>query len=276
MSSFGSGRPIDNSQGTVSVVRPSGWQMLELPGGVRRAQFLPSSDVFQLPLRQIDGMPTTEYLATLKDKILDAVEYDFFDTRICTAATTLTANQYRFFNIAQGGTENTLDGGTSITTKTPEYTNAIESGKVEGGNTLIVDSFQVSVFMTHRDFNALTANTGLPSTGAPSGTDTNSATNSLLAWAYGSYFTFSEPNRGIWCEGNPLTFPSDEVLTGSFGGSTPEGWVQVGAGRPRYLRYVRVLQSLHHFDCIMNVYRTITMPLQLIIRVKLCGLKLVS
>lgn len=231
---------------------------------------------YSLPLRKINGMPTTDYINQIKDDILDADDYRLFDTRGIAAGTNLTARKYDFFNIPAEGQETSLDGSVTILQKTANYTNLLENGKVEGGNTMIVDSLQVAVFCTHRDFNAFTANSIFPSTGAPNATDTNSGTLNLQALNYNTYLTFSEPNHGNFAEGNLAAFPSEEVFSGAFGGQTTEGWIQIGMGQPQYLRYVRVLQELHHFDVDLTCYATVTFPIQLVIQIALCGIKLKS
>jgi hypothetical protein len=256
--------------GVVNVAPPPQY------GAGGRVELPAPGNIQQLPLRLIDGMPYQDYINSLQGRILDAVDYRAFDTRIVIAATNVVAGNYDFFNIPIGGSENSLDGGTTFARKTEEYTNMLENGKIEGGNTLIVESMQISVFIPHRDFNAFTSNTGLPSTGAPSSTDTNSAINNLLALHFGTYFTFSQPNHGNFAEGKLLDFPSDRSIGAAFGGATPEGFVQVGMGVPQPMRYVRVLQTLHHFDVQMLAYRTITFPMNVIIEIGLCGLKLVS
>lgn len=260
-----------NAQGVslpgISLRRPGYWQ----GGGYVSPQFVAS-----LPLRALDGMPIDEYLNNIKGSVIDAVEYRFFDTRIIIAGTNLVAGTYNFFQKPIGSSEATLDGGTTIGNKTNEYTNAITIGTIEGANTLICDRMEISVYFPHRDFNAFTSNTGLPSTGAASATDTLSATNNLLALQQGSYFGFSQPNYPIFAEGKVLDFPSSRKIDGSFGGATPEGYVQNGGGDPRSLRYVRVMQALHNFTLQMQVYRTITFPLNTVIEVALCGIKLLG
>lgn len=234
-------------------------------------------DPYALPLRLIDGMPAQDYIDQLQGRILDAQDARVADTRVIIAGQNVVAGEYNFFDKPlHDQSQKSLDNTITIADKTEEYTDMIESGKMEGGATLIVESLQCSVFIPHRDFGAFTANTGLPSTGAPSGTDTNSATNNLLALNYSSWLTFSEPSKGTYADGQLWDFPSDRVLTGAFGGSTPEGFIQIGAGVSRPLRYIRVLQSLHHFDVKLEFFRTITFPLNVIIEVALCGVKLVG
>lgn len=231
---------------------------------------------YKLPLRNINGMPTTDYIENIKDQILDARDFRLFDTRAVAAGTNLTARKYDFFNIPQEGSETSLDGSVTILQKTANYTNLLENGKVEGGNTMIVDSMQVAVYVSHRDFNAFTASSIFPSTGAPSATDTLSATTNLQSLNYNTYLTFSEPNYGNFAEGNIAAFPSAECFSGAFGGQTTEGWIQIGMGQPQYLRYVRVLQELHHFDVDLTCYSTVTFGAQTIIQIALCGVKLVA
>lgn len=266
-----SGRQVneytDQNGPGVSLRRPSFWS-----GG----NLISPSSVANLPLRKLDGMPIDEYLATVKSRIIDAVDYRHFDTRIIIAATNVVAGTYNFFAVQQNQPEASLDGGTTFARKTAEYTNAIAAGTIEGANTLIVDSVQFSIFIPHRDYNAFTTATGLPSTGAPSATDTNSATNSLGALHQGSYFQFSEPNYPIFAEGKVLDFPSDRSIGGALGGATAEGWTQIGWGRPKYLRYVRVMQPLHNFTCALQFFRTITFPMNMILELALCGVKLLG
>lgn len=267
----GSGRPLQEYQDKygpgISMRRPGYWQA----GG-----YISPTVVANLPLRMLDGMPIDEYLSNIKGAVIDAVEYRFFDTRIVIAGTTLAAGTYSFFQKPLGSSETSLDGGTTFANKTQEYTNAITIGTIEGANTLIADRVEINVAFPHRDFNAFTSNTGLPSTGAPSATDTLSATNNLLALQQGSYFTFSQPNYPIFAEGKVLDFPSSRKLDGSFGGATSEGYVQNGGGDPNPLRYVRVMQALHNFTFSMQVFRSITFPLNTVIEVALCGIKLLG
>lgn len=238
--------------------------------------FIPGPDyAYKLPLQLIDGMPSDQYVEQIKPQILDARDFAMFDTRFIAAATNLTAGNKKFFTVENGGSELSLDGSVTVANKTDNYTNMVESGKVEGGNTMIVDSLQVAIYLPHRDFNAFTANSAFPSTGAPAATDTNSGTLNLLALNYGTYLTFSEPNRGNFAEGNIFRFPSVEQPSGFFGGQTTEGAAVIG-GDPQYLRYVRVLQNLHHFDMTLECFSTITFPIQVIIQIALCGIKLVG
>jgi hypothetical protein len=234
-------------------------------------------DVHSLPLRLIDGMPGEEYITKLYDKILDAKYYRATDRRVIATNTTVVKGQYQLFDVPKNSADDvSLDGSIAIAKKTKDYTNMIEKGKIEGGNTLIVDSLQVSVFIPHRDFNAFTANSGLPSSAAPSATDTNSATNTLLTLCLNTQLEFSEPDHGIYAEGGLWDFPADRVFNGCFGGATPEGFVQIGVGQPEYLRQVRILQELHHFDMTLEFFRDTLFPTAVIIDVALCGLKLVG
>jgi hypothetical protein len=256
-------RPLDNGD---RLVEYANW----VPG-------VAGIDVGKLPLRLIEGMPGQDYIDKLYDKILDARYFRATDRRVIAAGTTVVKGQYQFFDKPRNDqSDKSLDGSIAIANKGNDYTNMIEKGKIEGGNTLIVDSLQVSVFVPHRDFNAFTANSGLPSTAAPSATDTNSATNTVLALCLNTYLTFSEPDHGNFAEGGLWDFPADRVFNGCFGGSTPEGFVQIGVGQPEYLRQVRILQEMHHFDVTLEFFRDTTFPLAVILDVALCGLKLIG
>lgn len=235
---------------------------------------IPFMDVRNLPLRLIEGMPADSYIRGLQDKLLDVRYHRMTDRRVIAAGTTVPAGKYQFFDKKIHSAETSIDGSIAIADKTQDYTNMLDDGKIAGGNTMIVESLQCGVFIPHRDFNAFTANTGLPSTGAPSATDTNSATNSLLALHLNTYLTFSEPDFGVHAEGSVLDFPADRVINANYGGATSEGLVQIGVGQPEYLRYVRVLQENHHFDVELEFFRATTFPISVVIDMALVGQRL--
>lgn len=273
--------PVDESSRPRNDSKVDGYAWCSPQSGINALgrAVIPSSDfAYALPLRLINGMPTDQYVNAVKGQILDARDYRMFDTRWVAAAAALPVNKFDFFNVPVNKPEVSLDGSQTVLNKTQNYTNMLEDGKVEGGNTMIVDSIQVAVYTPHRDFNAFgTAPvSAFPTTGAPSATDTLSGTLNLLALNYNTYLTFSEPNRGNFAEGHIFAFPSVEIASGFFGGQTTEGLIQIGVGQPQYLRYVRVLQELHHFDVDLTCYQATTFPIQMIIQIALCGIKLVS
>jgi len=230
-------------------------------------------DPQQLPINLINGMPMQQYVTQVRPALLYAQSYRHYDTRVIVAGQNITAGTYRFFAVPQNGSETSIDGSINILSKTPEYTNALTAQTIEGGNTLICDSLQFEVCIPHRDWNALTTATGLPSTGAPSATDTNSATNTLSALILGTYIQFGEPNKPIFTQGQIDDFPDPGGLEGSFGGATSEGFIRVARGKA-WLDQVVLLQELHQFFVTMQVFRTITVPLSVVIRASLCGVKL--
>lgn len=232
--------------------------------------------VYELPLHLVNGMTAANYIASLQDNLLGVQYYRLTDRRVIGAGTTVPKGKYQFFDKQQhSDDEKSMDGGAVIADKTADFTNMRAAGTLPGGNTMIVESLQCSVFIPHRDFNGFTVSgTALPSTAAPATTDTNSATNSLLALHYNSKLSFSEPDYGVHADGSILDFPSDRFINAAYGGATSEGIVQVGMGQPEYLRYIRVLQASHHFDVELEVFRDTTFPLSVIIDMALVGQRL--
>lgn len=214
----------------------------------------------------------------IKDFVVGGIDHRRYDTNVVMAATDLAKQTNEFFNKKiHANDRKTLDGGTTIVDLDESYTNMLEASKIEQGWTLIVDSVQVDLIQSHRDFNAFTANTGQPSTGAPSATDTNSATTQYLGLCRSCFVQFESVDnvdKEIFAQGRIDDFPSDRSVCGAFGGSTPEGFIGNFNydGSPEYLRNPVVLQSQHLFRVILTALRTFTCPLNAEIGIGLVGL----
>lgn len=239
---------------------------VDLPGPMPRIQ--------AANLKDFDGMTMRDYLKYWKDGIQGAIDHTRYDTRIWAPGTTIAAdgagNAGAFFQKRVGDEELSLDGGTSIT-KTDYHTNMAEGQKIEKGATLLIDSLQIEVAISHREFNAFTADLS-PNTAVVTATDTSSATNHMLLLDRCIIFELWR-NKELLAEGTLSDFPSAGGFFGSFGGSTPEGYIQNGFGQPNYLRKVLVLEAGYLFTLKTRVLNAITNVLNVEIRAKLSGLK---
>jgi hypothetical protein len=228
-------------------------------------------------LADIENLQMPDYLG-MKGKIVNAVDHRRFDTNVVMAATDLAKGEYFYFDKKKNSTDRkTLDGGTTIAILDQTYTNMLDANRIEESWSLIVDSLQVDLIQSHRDFSGFTSNTGEPSTGAPSATDTNSATTQFLALTRNvnvKFETIDNVEKEIFAEGRIDDFPSDRSVCGAFGGATPEGFIGNFNydGQPEYLRSPVVLQSQHLFQVVLQALRTVTCPLNAEIGIALSGL----
>jgi|GEM_PF-5553633 len=202
-----------------------------------------------LPLRKIDGMTSYNYIESLFNRLIDVKERGLYSGKMIAAGTTVKKGTYNFFDKAKNDSagDKSLDGSLTISNLRP-YTNMTTAGAVAGGHTQIVESLQIAVVIPTREFSGLDTATQMPSGGTnAAAADTKSATNDYLALAMNSKVTLSEPDFGEYASGKIWKFPSDQVPYGVLGGGTNEGFVGNG-GRPKFLRFIRVLQENHHFD----------------------------
>lgn len=213
-------------------------------------------NVASLPLRMVDGMPADSYVTSLANKILDVRERALYSRKMIAAGTTVKKGKYSFFDKTKNDTDKSLDGSLTIGSLLG-WTNMVENGKVAGGHNQIAESLQVRVIIPTREFNALDATSQLPSDGTnAAAADTKSATNDYLALAMSTKITLSEPDFGEFASGPIMKFPSNQVPFAALGGGTNEGFVCNG-GRVNYLRFIRVLQEMHHFDLELEFYNDV-------------------
>jgi hypothetical protein len=232
-------------------------------------------NVSSLPLRLVDGMPAESYIANLANKILDVRERGLYARKIIAAGTTVKKGVYQFFDKTKNDSDVSLDGSLAIDSL-QGYTNLIENGKVAGGHNQIVETVQARVVIPTRQFNALDADIQLPAGGTNKViADTKSATNSMLALMYNTKLTFSEPDYGEFASGPLWKFPAASAPYAAFGGATQEGFV-ANVGLPNYLRFIRVLQEMHHFDCELEFACDTEFPQGAIIDISLDGLDFVG
>jgi len=202
-----------------------------------------------LPLRKVDGMTRDTYIQNLFGKLIDVKERGLYSGKMIAAGTTVKKGVYNFFDKAKNDSQGdkSLDGSLTIK-RLGAYTNMTNAGSVAGGHTQIVESLQVGVIIATREVSALDADTQLPAGGTnAAAADTKSATNDYLALAMNTKITLSEPDYGEYASGKIWKFPSPQVPWAALGGGTNEGFV-ANAGRPTFMRYIRVLQENHHFD----------------------------
>jgi hypothetical protein len=220
-------------------------------------------------IQNFDGMTTRDYLKYFKDGVKFARDHARYDSRILVAGATIQAGTVNeFFQVKSGDIEVSLDGGTNIN-KTDYHTNMQEGVKIEKGASMIVDSLQIECTITHREYNGF-AN-GQPNTAVVTATDTSSATNHMLALDRTIIFELWRGQK-LLAEGTLSDFPSEGGFYASFGGSTPEGFIQNGFGVQKHLREIIVLDAGYLFKLKARQLTALTGVLNVEIRPKLCGL----
>jgi len=220
-------------------------------------------------IQNFDGMTTRDYLKYFKDGVKFAKDHDRADSRVLVAGGTIAAGaENEFFQKVSGENEKSLDGGTDIL-KTDYHTNMQEGGKIEKGASLIIDSLQIECTITHREYNAF-AN-GQPTTAVVTATDTSSATNHMIGLDRTIMFELWRGNKML-ADGTLSDFPSEGGFYASFGGATPEGFIQNGFGVAKHLREVVVLDAGYLFKLKARQIGAFTGVLNVEIRAKLCGL----
>lgn len=222
-------------------------------------------------LETLDGITMEEYTKNYKGRIKNAHDHDRYDTAIIPAATAVSAGDKQLFNVPNAQTGPNL-AGTNYKRDEAD-TNMVEANQLEFGNFLIVESFQVQILATTREYAAFTD--AKPTDLAPAAAGTIAASNSVAGIANDFFIDFKVGKRSL-CSGPLIKFPSEYVLSGAFGADTDEGFVQVGMGKPRPLREVVVLQPKQNFTVTIKVFRATTVPQNLKIRVYLCGVLLES
>ena len=244
------------------------------PIGLVTAGLLPLYET--TTLNYLNNMPFADYAEKFQGRIMHARDHRRRDTRVVAAASTILKKVHKFFDAPKDSTsEKSLDGSITIDPKDESFTNMVESSKIEAGSTLIVESVQVGIFQTHRDFNAFAAGTGEPSDATPAATDTLSATNVLIGLCRSAEVRFGL-GRDVKAEGSPDSFPPDRGFSGALGGATPEGWIQIGFGAAKPMREIVVLQNLYHFFVEWEQYRALITPMNVEIEIALCGVLLES
>lgn len=199
----------------------------------------------------LDGMPFQDYAKWFQGRIKQANDHRRRDTRVIGAGTTVAAANYPFFKVPLNGSETSLDGGTTFNPKPKALTNMIDDNRMEYGSFFIIESVQCFLIATAREFKTIT--TGQPTDLSPAVAEgTNSASTTVIGLARNCYMTFKVGNDRK-ADGRIAEFPSDIVFTGAFGGASTtggvgdEGFVQIGAGKPRMLREIVVLRPGQYF-----------------------------
>jgi hypothetical protein len=184
----------------------------------------------------------------------------------------VTKNVYKFFVIEQGKPTTTIDDGATAYVKDENDTNMVQAGQMEKGTIMLVDSIQIDVPLTHRDFGAATA--ADPTTFAISATDTLGASNVLVGLQRSARFELWQ-KRDLLAQGRLNKFPVEGGFSGVLGGATSEGILQNGFGMKRHLREVLLLGENYLFELRMYIDRTIaSVPYNTEIKVALSGLEI--
>lgn len=242
------------------------------PGGVWVDQAGPGSAYYPMHILDFDGMSTQDYLANYKGRIKFAKDAHRFDVRVIHAGGTVAAGEQDFFVNEKGKSEKSLDGATTIT-KTDYYTNMEAPRQMEKGTALLVDSIQIEIFQTTREYNAFTSNTDEPSDfTAAVAADTKPASN-ILAGIQRTMRVELWRGNELLGAGRLCDFPNEGGFSGILGGPTNEGIIQNGFGFPRRLREVCVLGENYLFTLKTFWERAVVCPNNVEIRAKLCGLE---
>lgn len=232
----------------------------------------PASIYYPKNILDFDGMTASDYLSNFKGRIKNAIEGRRFDTRRVTAGAATVKGEVKFFNLAKGEATTTIDTGATAYNKDDFDTDMEQNGQMEKGTALLVDSVEVEVFGTHREFGALAA--AQPTTFAVSATDTLAFSNTLVGIQRTCRFELKK-KRELLSKGRLTDYPPQGGFSGVLGGATSEGILQNGFGFRKQLREIIVLAENYLFDFSMFMDVDIAAwPYATEIRVSLCGLEL--
>lgn len=218
-----------------------------------------------------EGMTSMDYLANFKGRIKNVLDGGRFDTMRVTAGATVLKGEYKFFQLPIGELTATIDTGATPYRKDENDTDMLQSGQMEKDTALVVDSLQIDVTLPHRDFNLLAV--GEPTSFVPSGTDTLSASNTLVGIQRTCRFEFNK-KRDLLAKGRLKQFPPEGGFSGILGGATSEGIVQNGFGFRKPMREIVVLGGNYLFDVTLFVDVDIVFPYATEIHVNLAGLEI--
>ena len=226
--------------------------------------------------QNVVGRVTAEQAAAMAGlDVKQALDWCQYDTRYAKAAAALPATPFQFFQNAIGQQETLINDTAVAFAKTEIDTNMVQSGQLERGQLLIVESIQAQVTVLGNFDLTLQSvgNTTLPAT-LPGDNVTTAATAGNIATNLARAIL-----RGITCklkvgnnffEGGPLVqFPSEFGITG-FGTSAFTGTAQAGIivpedsvanngfGEPRFLRFPRIIEAGQNFAVQCTAFNAFT------------------
>lgn len=212
----------------------------------------------------------------------DALDWYIYDTLRFKAATAMPTQPLKFFGLGIGQDAGIANASTERYTKTLSDTNLVDGYRLQRGEVMIVDTIQICV-----EFSGST-DTTYPTSGAGAEEPTNttaaaaiSSSNAISAICFQGAITFTVANKD-YENGQLIQFPSEFGFSGWAGagsGATTavnaientEAHVNNGFGRPRYLRFPRMIPALTNFFVTLLWLQAFTNPRQFNLRCYLGG-----
>jgi hypothetical protein len=222
-------------------------------------------------IQNLNNMPFPDYQKYFQGYIAEATDYRRRDTRVIAAGETIAQKKHLFFNVVAGKTEKTL-GETVSYTKDEGECNMVDSSRMEHNTFLIVESLQVNLLATSRDYSVIGAD-GQPTVLSVAAEASNSAVNTVIGLVRNSYLRF-KVGKHVKAEGRLTQFPSDEIYSGAFGQVADEGFFQIGVGMPRPLKEIVVLEPGANFTMELELFRAVTVPQNVELSISLVGVLL--